>query len=47
MYAQVVTPGYMVVLESAGKTYEFHTDLRSKVVLCLIDGEDAAKVLEQ
>ena len=25
MYAQVITPGYKIVLESAGRTYEFHT----------------------
>jgi len=25
MYAQVITPGYKIVLEAAGRTYEFHT----------------------
>lgn len=25
MYAQVITPGYRIVLESGGRTYEFHT----------------------
>jgi len=25
MYAQVITPGYQIVLESGGRTYEFHT----------------------
>jgi hypothetical protein len=25
MYAQVVTPGYRIVLEAGGKTYEYHT----------------------
>lgn len=27
MYAQVITPGYKIVLESGGKTYEFHSGL--------------------
>ncbi|MBI3958511.1 MAG: hypothetical protein HY328_06855 [Chloroflexi bacterium] len=27
MYAQVITPGYKIVLESGGRTYEFHTAL--------------------
>lgn len=34
MYAQVITPGYRVVLEAQGKTYEYHTDTRNAVVLC-------------
>ena len=25
MYAQVITPGYKIVLESGGRTYEFHS----------------------
>jgi len=27
MYAQVITPGYKIVLESGGRTYNFHTTL--------------------
>jgi hypothetical protein len=34
MYAQVITPGYVIVLEAGSKTYEYHTDQRTKVVLC-------------
>ncbi len=33
MYAQVLTPGYRVVLEADGKTYEYHTG-RGRVVPC-------------
>jgi hypothetical protein len=34
MYAQVITPGYRVVLEAEGQTYEYHTDEGRFVVLC-------------
>jgi hypothetical protein len=34
MYAQVVTPGYKVVLEAQGERYEYHTDTTTNVVLC-------------
>jgi len=27
MYAQVITPGYKIVLETGGRTYEFHATL--------------------
>ncbi len=33
LYAQVMTPGYLIILEAAGKRYEFHTD-RQRLVLC-------------
>ncbi len=33
MYAQVITPGYRIVLEAAGKRYEYHTG-GATVVLC-------------
>jgi len=33
-YAQAETPGYMILLEAAGKTYNYHTDARESVVLC-------------
>jgi hypothetical protein len=33
MYAQVVTPGYRIVLEAGGKTYEYHTG-QGQVVTC-------------
>ena len=32
-YAQVITPGYRIVLEAGGRTLEYHTD-RSRAVLC-------------
>jgi hypothetical protein len=34
MYAQVVTPGFRVVLEARGETYVYHTDREQTVVLC-------------
>lgn len=34
MYLQVITPGYQIVLEAQGQTYNYHTDTRSQVVRC-------------
>jgi len=34
MYAQVITPGYLVMLEAEGEEYEYHTDKGRFVVLC-------------
>ena len=34
LYAQVVTPGYIIVLEAAGKEYSYHTDGSITVILC-------------
>jgi hypothetical protein len=34
MYAQVVTPGFRVVLEAREETYVYHTDREQTVVLC-------------
>lgn len=34
MYAQVITPGFRVVLEAERKRYEYHTDRSRIVVLC-------------
>ncbi|MEJ2555265.1 MAG: hypothetical protein P8186_03345 [Anaerolineae bacterium] len=34
MYAQVITPGYRVLLEAKGKKYDYHTDTGRFVVLC-------------
>jgi hypothetical protein len=34
MYAQVITPGYLVLLEVEGTVYEYHTDQQAAVVLC-------------
>lgn len=34
MYAQVITPGYRVVLKAAGQTYEYHTNRGKRAVLC-------------
>lgn len=34
VYAQVITPGYRVVLEHGGRQYTYHTDRRQRFVLC-------------
>lgn len=37
-YAQVITPGYLIVLGAEGQTYEYHTDEHSSVVLSQAQG---------
>lgn len=27
MYAQVITPGYRIILDAGGRTYEYHSDM--------------------
>ena len=34
MYAQVITPGYLMVLEADGQQYTYHTDQNTSVTLC-------------
>lgn len=34
MYAQVITPGYRVLLQARGQTYKYHTDAGRWAVLC-------------
>jgi hypothetical protein len=34
MYAQIITPGYRIVLAAEGATYTYHTDGGKLVVLC-------------
>ncbi len=33
-YAQVITPGYRIILSHQGKPYTYHTDQTSRVVYC-------------
>jgi hypothetical protein len=33
-YAQVITPGYLILLEVAGQTLEYHAD-RNRAELCM------------
>jgi hypothetical protein len=33
-FAQVITPGFLVVLEAGGRRLEYHTDLGTQVVTC-------------
>ncbi len=37
-YAQVITPGFLIVLEASGQTYEYHSDAGRFVILCLEHG---------
>jgi hypothetical protein len=37
MYAQTLTPGFLITLEAGGQQYFFHTDEKSTVVLCIED----------
>lgn len=39
-YAQVITPGYQILLEANGQVYSFHTDEANLVVLCSARGPD-------
>jgi hypothetical protein len=34
MYSQVVTPGYLIVVEAGSRVLEYHSDARGRVVLC-------------
>lgn len=38
-YAQMITPGYLLVLGAAGQEFEFHTDRANRVILCLSGDE--------
>lgn len=39
-YAQVITPGYRILLEANGQAYSFHTDEANQVILCSARGPD-------
>jgi hypothetical protein len=34
MYAQVITPGFQIILEAKGLQYDYHTDLNQQVIFC-------------
>ena len=34
VYAQMITPGCAILLQAAGKSYEYHTDFTDRFVLC-------------
>lgn len=34
MYAQVITPGFLMILSAQGQPYEYHTDQKTSVVWC-------------
>ncbi len=39
-YAQVITPGYWILLEAEGKQYPYHTDQNGQIILCLGNSSD-------
>jgi hypothetical protein len=41
-YAQVITPGYWIVLEASGKQYPYHTDMGGQVILCVRGSSDSS-----
>ena len=45
MYAQVITPGYLIVLDAKGQTCEYHSDEGQLVVLCQGDGSDVIPLM--
>jgi hypothetical protein len=34
-YAQVITPGFLIVLEAADRTFEYHADRNYSIILCV------------
>lgn len=44
-YAQVITPGYKIVLQAEGTLYTYHTDQGTFVILCLDDGPESLPVI--
>jgi hypothetical protein len=34
MYAQVVTPGFVVMLEAGDEPYRYHADTGNRLILC-------------
>jgi hypothetical protein len=34
LYAQVLTPGYVIILSSGGRRFEYHADDRGMAVFC-------------
>lgn len=44
-YAQVITPGYEIMLRAEGMLYSYHTDQGNLLVLCLEDGPDGLPVI--
>lgn len=34
MYAQVITPGFLMILSAQGQPYEYHTDQKASVIWC-------------
>jgi hypothetical protein len=40
MYAQVITPGYRVVLQAEGQVYECHTDRDDRIAPCYTNTDD-------
>jgi hypothetical protein len=44
MYAQVITPGYWILLEADGKQYPYHTDQNEQIILCMGSSSNPAVI---
>lgn len=44
-YAQIITPGYWILLEADGKQYPYHTDQNGQFILCLGNSSDPGSEL--
>jgi hypothetical protein len=44
-YAQVITPGYEIMLQAEGTLYTYHTDQGTFIVLCLDNGPESLPVI--
>ena len=40
IYLDVITPGYLIVLTAENQDYEYHTDMKPRLVLC-VNGQPA------
>ena len=45
-YAQVIVPGYLVRVEVAGETMEYHTDTSNRVIRCANTGAPSPTEIE-
>ena len=43
IYLAVITPGYQIILEASGVSYDYHTDTQGNYILC---GDDGSPITE-
>jgi hypothetical protein len=47
LHAQVITPGYRIVLQAAGQQYEYHSDSEAKQVVRCQDDQERLQTMQQ